>query len=68
MSYMVAVTVAFTRVSMAALAPIHTRLPMWMGAGSMVLRREGSMAWFRVASTTLWPMKVPSPMKMPPWS
>ena len=44
MSYMVAVTVAFTRVSMAALAPIHTRLPMWMGAGSMVLRREGSMA------------------------
>ena len=51
-----------------ALAPIHTLFPMTMGAGMVSFRRSGSSLWLRVASTTLWPMRVPSPMVIPPWS
>ena len=47
---------------------IHTFFPMTMGAGMVSLRCSGSSLWFRVASTTLWPIRAPSPMVMPPWS
>lgn len=49
-----------------ALDPIHTRLPMTMGAGCISFLRSGSSSWFKVAGTTLWPIRLPSPMVMPP--
>ena len=51
-----------------AFAPIHTFLPITIGAGLVCWRRSGSISWLRVASTMLWPIRVPSPVVMPPWS
>ena len=38
-------------------APIQTFFPIWMGAGNMVPRSLGDLAWLSVASTTLWPIR-----------
>jgi hypothetical protein len=34
----------------------------------MSARLLGSMSWFNVVMTALWPMREPAPISMPPWS
>lgn len=48
--------------------PIHTLVPMTMGAGCMSARRDGSRSWFNVAGTVLCPIRQPSSMTAPSWS
>lgn len=52
--------------STVAWAPIQTLFPIRIGAGNISLRFCGLLSWLRVASTTLWPIRTPSPIKMPP--